>query len=821
MGSAQALSALGGTSSLVSVDALEEFRIETSSFAAEFGRSPGGQVSLTTRSGTSDFHGGAFEYFRNNALDANDWFANAANLARAPERHNDFGGFLGGPVQKERTFFFLSYEGARLRLPHATPTLVPSVYARTYAMTNAPALAPYLNAYPLPDDKTVTPGVYTSQFTGSYSNSATLDAGSIRVDHTFSSKFALFGRYNEAPSQVLIRSQNLSTLIPTTTNTRTLTVGLDAFLTNERSNSLRANYSTQYAANTYSLDSFHGAIPVPKSLLLGPLSGNNNQADFSINDISNYSTGPEVRNTTKQNNVRDDFSIAVRTHQMKYGADYRVIDLHSEPYQHLLEFDATSVQNFLLSNGQVSFVAATRAPATVRSQSLSLYAQDTWRATRRLTLTYGARWELAPAPGALGSTTLASWTNTGNPAQIALAPPGTSVWQTRYGNFAPRLGLAYSLTDKGDLVFRAGGGIFYDLGVGSSVLGYFPNSVTSFVPAVQLPVTDPTSFLPGLSSQPPYPNGLTYGFAPNLKVPYSFQWNVAVEKSFGRRQVLSATYVGQAGRNLLRQEGLFQPNSNFAGDFLLTVNGARSNYNALQLQYRRPLSSRLQALFNYSWSHSLDNASNDSVAGLSNTVISSANDYASSDFDVRHSLSGALTYSIPAIPKVHMLKILTEAWSVDSVIVARSGFPFNALVFGTSPVGSVLTRPDRVPGQNSYVANPNAPGGTSLNPAAFLVPATIRQGTEGRNDISGFGLSEIDLSLVRNISLAERLHLQFRAEAFNVLNHPNFANPYGFVQLGSFGLQSQAMLNQSLGGLNPLFQEGGPRSAQLSLKLTF
>src|SRR5262249_39134059 len=138
-----------------------------------------------------------------------------------------------------------------------------------------------------------------------------------------------------------------------------------------------------------------------------------------------------------------------------------------------------------------------------------------------------------------------------------------------------------------------------------------------------------------------------------------------------------------------------------------------------------------------------------------------------------------------------------------------------------SPVsGSVSTRPDRVPGQPLWISNPAAAGGESLNPSAFVVPSTVRQGTEGRNDIPGFGLTQVDLSLGRKFELSERLNLQFRADAFNVMNHPNFTNPGGFLP-GTFFLQSRSMLNQSLGGLSALFQEGGPRSLQLSLKLNF
>ena len=822
-GSAQAFSAIGGTSSLVSVDALQEFRIETSSYAPEFGRQPGGQVILTTRSGTNDFHGGVFEYFRNDVLDANDWFANQAGKPRSPERHNDFGGFLGGRILKDKTFFFISYEGARLRLPKTQPIQVPSEYARTYAATNTPALAPFLTAYPQPDDRTITPGVYTSQLTGVWSNSATLNAGSIRIDHTLNSRFSIFGRYNYAPSEITSRFYSLSTVSPLTVNTRTLTVGLNALLNNRTSNTFRANYSTESDTNRYSPDSFGGAVVPPPSLLFGSLSSHDNLAYFDTFDTTLYETGQLAHNITKQTNLVDDFYLAASTHQMKYGVDYRVIDLRSDPSQHLLGFSTTSVQDFLSSNGQVNLSTATSASARIRSQALSLYAQDTWRVFPRITLTYGVRWEFSPAPGALGTTTLASWSNVDNPSKLTLAPSGTPVWHTTHGNFAPRVGIAYALTDRGDLVLRAGGGIFYNLAVGSTLLGYFPNVVSGFTPGVQIPIADPTPYLPALSLQPPYPDGLTTGFSQNLKLPRSYQWNIALEKSFGGKQAISATYVGQAGRNLLRQEALFQPNSNFTGDFLVTVNDARSNYNAVQLQYRRPLSARLQAVMNYTWSHSLDNASDDAVVGLSNTVISALSDYASSGFDVRHSFSGALTYAIPSPTEVRPVAILAKDWSIDAVIVARSGFPFNALVFGTSPdpSGNAVTRPDLVAGQPLWVSNSMAPGGKILNVNAFSVPSTIRQGTEGRDDIRGFGLTEVDLSLGRKFHISERLQLQFRADAFNVLNHSNFTNPLGAFQFGTSYLQSEQMLNQGLGGLNPLFQQGGPRSLQLSLKLSF
>jgi Carboxypeptidase regulatory-like domain/TonB-dependent Receptor Plug Domain len=816
-GAAQAFSALGGTSSLVSVEALQEFRVETSSSAPEFGRSPGGQIILTTRAGTNQFHGGLYEYFRNNVLDANDWFANADGQPRAPERHNDFGGFLGGPIQSDKTFFFISYEGARLRQPQTTVIQVPSAYARSSASAD---LAPYLNAYPRPDDPTVVAGVYTDPFTGSYSNPSTLNAGSIRMDHTFGSKWSVFGRYNEAPSESAVRSNSLSEVDVIDVGTRTLTFAITATLRPTVSNTFRGNYSLQKSGYVSHIDSFGGATPPDISLLAPGLENVGNiTPEFGTFDTASYFTGPSARNRGRQLNFADDFALTRGTHQIKIGADYRAIRLSVVPPQFSTGLLATSVQD-LLTTSQVLVFGVSSEPSQFLTQSASVYGQDVWRVTPRLVLTYGLRWELSPAPGARGNTTLASWTNVNDPSAIALAPEGTELWHTELNDMAPRIGLAYRVTNKGDLVLRAGWGLYYD--AASDAVGYlassFPNNVSSCCSTISLPLSDIRPYLPPISLDPPYPaNAL--GFDPNLKNPRSYQWNVAMEKSFAEQQAISLTYVGQAGRDLLRQVGLNQPNANFDGAFLLTQNNAVSNYQAMQLQYRRPLAERLEALLNYTWSHSLDNASNDVVPAVSGVVVS-GNDYSSSSFDVRHSFSGGVTYALPAISKSGLIAQLTGNWSLQTVVVARSGFPFNAAV-GTFTIGGAQPRPDLVPGQPIWISDPAAGGGKSLNEAAFSIPSTVRQGTEPRNDINGFGLTQVDLSLDRKFPLTEKVAIRFHADAFNVLNHPNFANPFAYVGIGETFLQSPSMTNQQLGGLNPLFQEGGPRSLQLSLKLDF
>src|SRR5262249_35554866 len=225
-GSLPGLSAPGGTKSLGSVDAFQEFKIPTSTYSPSFGRQPGGQISIATRSGTNDFHGTLFEYFRNDVLDANDWFANANRLSKPAERQNDFGGVIGGPLLlprfgeggplfysgKNRTFFFFSYEGLRLRQPQVGLTEVPSLCFRGRDLCPAgqhpacPAIQPLLNALPQPNGQMVRNGV--AQFNASFSNPSSLDATSIRIDHAVNNRLTLFGRYNHAPSDAGQRGSN-------------------------------------------------------------------------------------------------------------------------------------------------------------------------------------------------------------------------------------------------------------------------------------------------------------------------------------------------------------------------------------------------------------------------------------------------------------------------------------------------------------------------------------------------------------------------------------------------------------------------------------
>ena len=263
-GALPGLGAQGGTNSLVSVDALQEFRIETSSYAPEFGRTPGAQISIVTRSGTNQFHGTAFDYLRNDIFDANNWFNGYTNnppLPKAKERQNDFGGTFGGPILKDRTFFFFSYEGLRLQLPQTTLTTVPDLTARQNAV---PAMQPFLNAFPFdPSQPDLGNGI--ARFNASYSNPSSLDAYSLRADHKLSDKLTLFGRYNYSPSSVAQRgsiSTSLNTISRSSATIQTATIGTTWIMSPAVTNELRFNYSRTDASTSVSEDTFGGAVPL-------------------------------------------------------------------------------------------------------------------------------------------------------------------------------------------------------------------------------------------------------------------------------------------------------------------------------------------------------------------------------------------------------------------------------------------------------------------------------------------------------------------------------------------------------------------------------
>jgi hypothetical protein len=838
-GAQPALTASGGTNSLVSVDATQEFRVQTSSFAPEFGRTPGGQISIVTRSGTSAFRGTLFEYFRNSVLDARDWFVNANGLAKPQERQNDFGGVFGGPLRKDRTFFFSSYEGLRLRQPSTQQTAVPDAAARQQAPAS---ILPYLNAYPVANG--IGLGAGLSQFNAGYSNPSTLDAYSIRVDEVVSSKMSLFGRYNYSPSSLDERSPRLSSgpVLSMTqslsSSVHTFTAGLTQLIQPRISNEVRMNYSNHRVGTRFFLDDFGGAVPLSDSMLFSTgFSSENGTFGLFIPGAGQYNQGKSGTSEQRQVNLVDNLSVTKGSHQLKFGMDYRWLAPFTSPfsYRQFVQFSGVTTAPGGALSGTAA-VAATFAQQgnALLSQNFSSYGEDTWKITPRLTVTYGLRWDINPSlKGKSSANDPFTVLGLDNPATLTLAPRGTPLYQTTYGNVAPRFGLAYQFAGIHNwlAVLRTGFGVFYDLGSGAlgGVTSFFPYGATKIIgPApTAFPLSPQGAAPPSLTTNPPVSTILVAD--PHLKLPRTYQWNVALEQSIGSSQSLSLTYIGAIGRDLLRVTNLFNVNRNFL--FVeVTDNTATSDYHAGQLKFQRRLSHGLQGLASYTFSHSIDTASTDAIGMFLNTPgsIASPNvDRGDSNFDIRHSFTAGVTYDLPSPRSKRVVHAILGGWSLDSFVLARSAPPVN-IVGATFFAGGVFLspRPNVNPGVPFELFGTQYPGGKIFNRAAFTPAPVGTQGNFGRNVLRGFGAWQADVGLQRQFHLTEKMGLRFRAEFFNIFNHPNFGNPVNLLTSPLFGRSTQTLANSlgsggANGGFNPLYQIGGPRSIQFALKIQF
>jgi hypothetical protein len=850
-GGVPSYSALGTTSSLASVDAVQEFSIQTSTYAPEFGRQPGAQISLVTRSGTNDYRGSLFNYIRNDALDANNFFDKAAGLSRPPLRQNDFGGTFGGPLPflnfgeggpifnsgRDQTFFFVSYEGLRLRQPgRVEPNFrVPSIRARANATG---AIRDILNAFPLPTgaEITGTNGQPTGEapYAANFTNPSRLDAVSFRIDHSLNDKVSIFGRYNYAPSEDQQRARfcAASCVADLTYKTETLTIGSTQVFTSKLTNDLRVNFSKSKVNQTYFIDNFGGAIVPPASSLYPSFTNRDNGyfiVEVNASGSNTISDGFFNENRQRQFNIVNSTSYTIGGHAIKLGVDYRRLAPVSDGGSYKRLFIADSISDFAASSIGFGDIIAPDVVLEPIYNNFSLFAQDTWRASPRLTLTYGLRYEINPAPseanGNLPLTVSGYDENTNNFVSPAIAPPGTKFYETTYNNFAPRIGAAYQIL--GDTVLRGGFGVFYDLGYNFSGTAFS----TGLFPFSRRASFDTTFTSPAFAAQPSANNfngpfARLFAYQRDFKLPYTLQYNVAVEQAFGGNNTVSISYVGARGRRLGRVETLRNtaPNPFRRIDFV--TGGASSDYNALQAQYQRRLTNGFQALLSYTFAKSLDTVSEESQNNLQSPTgrFDPSFDRGPSTFDVRHAFNAAVSYEIQSLFENGIGKAIFGGFGLDTIVRARSATPVN-IVSGVNRFGlgvTTILRPDLAPGQQLYIDDPLTPSGRRFNRAAFVIPAATenRQGNLGRNVLRGFPAYQVDMSLRRTFGITERVNLLLRADAFNIFNRANLANPIGVLADANFGRSTQ-LLGTNLGGLSSLYQIGGPRSFQLSAKLNF
>jgi hypothetical protein len=869
-GSVAAATALGTTQSLVSVDALQEFRVQSSTYSAEYGRNPGGQFSFVTRSGTNQWHGTAFDYLRNNYFDANNWFNNYLGKPGPPLRQNDFGGTLGGPVKvpglyngRDKTFFFFSYEGLRLIQPQAaTIGYVPDSALRQ--ATPAP-LQQVMNAFSVQngpevlDPATGNP-TGLAEFIGTWSNPSSLDAYSVRFDHSFNDKLRVFFRFGDTGSSAATRNMSASSatnpsVVETSLYTsRTYTFGATSALSSRLSNDFRLNYSTNTSRFHDNIDSFGGAQAVNLAQIQQiSQSANSYLVQLGL-FVGSFSTGliqQSVLGLQRQWNLTDSMSVQFGRHQLKFGIDYRRLTPIEQPGSPQADYF------FGIIPGQLQSEVKTNSPDIAYGRNFanfyplttnfSAFAEDDWRVAQRLNLSMGLRWEVNPPPGVTQGAQPLTVQGINNLSTMTLAPPGTRPWKTAWYNFGPRLGAAYVLRNASghETVLRGGGGLFFDTGQQTGDFGFYsPNYIANnnfgslFGTPRSFPLS-PAEAQPAISQNPTPPYAAIQGFSSHLQLPYTIQWNMSVEQALGNSQVLSVAYVGSHAGRLLEWRQIsnlssFNPNFTY---MVLYQNAVTADYNALQVKFQRKISHGLTALASYTYGHSIDYGSSD----LSFPYVRG-----NSNFDVRHNFSSAFSYDLPAVFQNRFARAVLQHWGFDNRVTARTGFPVtldgNQLpdpVTGTTFQAGL----DLVPVQPVYIYGSQCaavygngrrcPGGRAINPNAFTNPPIdpntgnpTRLGNAPRNFARGYGAWQMDVAVRREFPIYESLKLQLRAEAFNLFNHPNFGTiDQNFCSPGpgtgcTFG-QALGSLNSSLGILSPLYQTGGPRSMQFALKLIF
>ncbi len=830
---AAGMTVLNTTQSLVSLDALQEFRLSTSSYGVEYGVAPGAQVQLQSRSGVNQLHGSAYDYLRNTVFDANDWFAQNEGLSKAPEQQNDFGGTLGGPIWiphlfdgKEKAFFFFSFEDLHLLQPVVeSDQPVPTA---AYIQSAPATLQPYLSAFPAPSPNTDL-GNGWALWNASFSQPSRLQAWSIRGDYDLSKSVKFFARVNDTPSNVTALTDAYQTHL--IMNDLTTTVGMTLTPTPTLTSDFRFNFSrSTYAATESLLPSSYGGNPGPATAVLTPPSqyltpGSGYFSDIVFEDDTlPGEPALDLENQASklhQWNIVDGLKWQLGRHVLKFGGEWNRHTAIQQPIAYSETVFFYSLSSISASTAdELDLESEPFVVSSITTRS-ALYAGDTWKATDRLSIDYGVRWEL-PFPtyfsGPYTPFYISSIADPNNPTLRQSRTQYNMTWR----NFAPRLGVAYLLRDSAnyETVLRTGGGLFYSTQLGQGIGGVnYPDQAFTSNFEIPFPI-DPSLLAPpqtGVVTAEGLSENSLVGVDQHLAVPRVWEWNVSVEQRLGASQSLTVSYVGSAGRKLFFDPAFF-PASDVVEAFNFTENGSRSDYNSLQIKYDRHITHGLQALASYTWAHSIDNASQDS--------FEDAPLWGNSDFDVRNTVALAMIYDIPGAQHDMALKVLTSGWEISNNFQAHSGLPVTGLFAKTSnilPNGEFSYVPaELVPGQPIYLHGSEYPGGTKLNRAAFTQPAAGTEGDVKRNEFRDLGFWQLDTSIQRKFSLGEKWGLlRFRMDAFNLFNHPNFG---GFFvrNLTTSPLFGQAVnMADLLGPSEQIYNSGGPRSFQLSLRYEF
>jgi hypothetical protein len=874
----------GGYAIRIPVDAVSEFRILTLNAPAEYGQTSGATTSVVTKSGTNAFHGDLYDFFRNSAFDARNFFA----ATTEPLHRNQYGATLGGPLRKDKDFFFLYYEGQRDKAGVTQGGIVPTAAEHSGNFAGQPPLINEFTGQQFPNNQ-IPPGlispialkaeqlyplpnapnqVYESTQIGINN----YDQGGFRFDHYFNDgKDQLFLRYSSS------RLHELDPLpiagagvpgFPVTDDISTNSVTIsDVHLTSSQTvQTFRASFFRNVFLNGQALNHTPGSslgFDYPPTL------GLNEGVPYLI--VSGYAslgnpiTGPQ---NTYQNDYQGSYSIAMTrgSHNLKFGAELdrqqinALFGIATNGFFVFAPFPASdSFASFLLGQSVEFFQGGGQFDRGLRKWIAGGYAQDEWRVTSHLTLNFGLRYEVN-TPYTEIRNRLNAWDPGHQSIIFPSAPEGllfpgdpgvpSGIAPIDWKEFMPRVGFAWDPFGDAKTTVRAGYGIFYD-GFTNGTGGPLQAAISA------LPWTQAYQLAgPGFNIANPYgtgpsPFGLNNFVAPatvltvamGMRPPYSQNWNLSIERVIAKNYLLDVRYVGDKGTHLPRfieaNPTIFANNNqreystcnaaglcNYGSVGLLT-DIANSTYNALQVELSRQYSNGLRFTASYWYSKTLDDISTLNVAGSAPTLVAGENDLAQNPFDLaaehgpslfdakfRFVFSGS--YALPrwkdAAPAA---ALLLNGWQVNTIASLSTGTPFtvydsaNVAQQGSAPeiTGFYSSRPDLI--SNPNVGQPHT-ANEWVSRAPFLQLNPVTQagqfGNEGRNVVRGPGIEDVDFSLLKYFNVTERTRVQFRAEWFNLLNHPNFGLPENDLQSPAFG---------------QILQAASPRLLQLAIKVIF
>jgi hypothetical protein len=776
----------------IPLDSISEFQVQSQNFGADAqSGTAGGQVSAVSPAGTNVFHGSAFDYFRNNALDARSPFDGPS---ADPFLLNQFGAAIGGPIVHDKTFFHLNYEGLRQRLDGTQIGLIPSPAFTGQAEFTSLALAPILAAYPLGTSPTSNPNVWNYRAVGRQTDNE--DSGMIRLDQYLSTRTTAFVRFNadEAVETIPIGQLTAETKYDTKYNNGVVALShvFTAALIGEAK--LGINQTIYHTANL---------SPVPFGV--------------SISGFSALTGSSTTDYPSKTFDFLDDISWAKGKHIVKFGFEIRWVLLNQGTSQSG-SITYTSLNTFL--NNQMGSASYTAILPLVRQRKTQYwgYAQDEWKVTANLTITAGIRYNFFNVLHAIGDNAV--------PFDFATCggycPRTDTFSHPRYGDFDPRLGIASS---RGNTVLRVGAGIYHTDGQEddqnlpiSNTVDRYSFSNTAF-PTLSYPLTPFLQYAEEGGLGVVSPRDLDR----NRKDNYVAAWTASVQRKLPHNIVGTASYLGNKGTNVLTTTyvNLVNPQTGVAlypafGPVSWRGNVGNSTFHALQLNTRRAFQNGFLLSANYMWSHSINDGS---IGGGESDVpqdsFCRSCDKASSDDDVRQTFNLSAVYRLPFGASRRIL----GGWTVSTIATRQTGLPVNITIDRANASVPGLDALTGVERPNYVYGVPLAPPAGStpaqwINPAAFSTPAAGTFGNLGRNAFRAPGISEVEVGLSKDVALTERMKLRFRADVFNLFNRAQYGAPNADVSQSTFGVITGTISNYATG-------RGTPREFQLSVKVWF